>query len=231
MAIHYAQNNFELISDRNVVVVGRTGVGKSMLVNQILGGPYVKVRTGVDPETKKVQIIQGILEFNKNRYFAKIIDTVGFNDSSKRVKSDTEIVEEITSTIREIKSIHLIIFVFKKESYHKDITMLRLLTNAFEGTLYEISAAVITHFDDYIREGEKNKLLQNREIGDFFKKMAKGVHFVSFPDLGKMYKTTKDAKEKVIDEDGKNMCKLIAESEKSKLPLELFKQTSTCCIL
>ena len=115
-ATHYApglSKDFEFTEERNIIVVGRTGDGKSMLINQIIGDPIMKIGDSPRRVTEDIQITAGTMRFKEKKYEATFIDTVGFGDREKIGKfADENIIRNIKSVMEGKKGIHLIIFVF-----------------------------------------------------------------------------------------------------------------------
>ena len=221
---------FEFVQERNVIVVGRSGVGKSMLLNQITGGSFMEFSHSPDARTKGATILAGHIKYKEKKYYCTFIDTVGFSDTLTRQTNDA-IMQEIKLAMRDRKQIHLVIFTFRfREYYDRDKKQWALFIKNFKDTIYNVSAAVITHCDDYKDESKedlKRELLEKEETKPFFSLMSKGIHCVGFPDTRKI--NHHDDTFKNIDRDANEIRELIAKSAGSIITEQIIKP-SACTI-
>ena len=215
--------DFTFIEERNVIVVGKTGDGKSTLINQIIGDPIMRIGTSHKRITDSIQRIGGSMRYEQKAYDATFIDTVGFSDSGSnetddRFKDET-IIKDIKSAMQGRRGIHLIIFVFNYDRQHAIAEkFMNLFTKHFNDTIHDISAAVITHCDlknDPAIAKVKSELLEDESSKNFFKLMKKGIYTVGFPDTSSIQEryNTPDLQDD-MKRDADKMRSLVAKSDK-----------------
>ena len=87
------QQKIEVLRQRgepiNIAVIGPTGVGKSTLINNMMGGYVAEVSHSIESEQSKVSVHEG----EHKRIRIKVYDTTGFGDS--RGQSNFTILNEI----------------------------------------------------------------------------------------------------------------------------------------
>ena len=72
---------------RNIIVLGKTGAGKSTVANQILGTNHFEVSTSTQSVTRRVRNGEARLTVDGVDYNIKIIDTVGLFDTGSITKA------------------------------------------------------------------------------------------------------------------------------------------------
>ena len=213
---------FEFVQERNVIVVGRSGVGKSMLINQIAGGSYMEFSNQPNSRTKNASVIAGCIRYERKKYHCSFIDTVGFSDTRQKNEA---IMQEIRFIMQDRKQIHLVIFTFKlNEYFDHDKKQWDLFVKSFRDTIYNISAAVITHCDNYTDDAKqslRNTLLQGEKTSSFFALMSQGIHCVGFPDTSKIM--TNEEIFTNINRDAKEIRALIAKCNNPVICAQMIK--------
>lgn len=221
------------IEKRNVVVVGKAGVGKSTVCNSILGYEKFEVSSGLDGVTKNVK--HGEMEFTDSgvQYFFKVVDTVGLFDpaSAKHAeKSNKEAIQRIKTYARKTISegVSIILFVFREGRYTREEsdTFDSFFEN-FGDDVSDISALVMTGCEQYDEKARLKKVhdfRQNRRTARVARFMGKGIHLVGFPDTSKMKPVFKDAYQEGIETDKRRLIRLIMDSGEMRLSKELFEE-------
>jgi Toc86/159 family protein import component len=134
-----------------ILVLGKTGVGKSATINSIFG--QEKATTNAfQPATNCIQEIVGTV----NGLNITFIDTPGFLPSStKNVKRNKRIMLSIKKFIR--KSPPDIVLYFERldliNSGYSDFPLLKLITDVFGASIWFNTILVMTHSSSAIPEG------------------------------------------------------------------------------
>ena len=175
---------------RNILVLGKTGCGKSTVANRILGQELFKAGGSLQPVTTKP--CQQEAEFYDNdsrdlHYKFKLIDTVGLFDPSGR--RNKEIVRETKAFFREnVPGLNLILFVYREGRFtQEEKQALDDITKHFKKSrIREISALVVTCCENYDVD-RRRKLVEELKIHPSFEAFCelvqKGIYPVGFPDL------------------------------------------------
>ena len=92
------------LDDRgNILVIGKSGVGKSTLINAVLGKERAKTGWGTTGVTKELEIYEGTKEL-----CFRLIDTIGFEPSFLKERQAISAVRTWAKTEEEEKENHVI---------------------------------------------------------------------------------------------------------------------------
>lgn len=117
-----------------IVVLGRTGSGKSQLCNFIIQDKSNKkymVSDRFDSQTKEAQIEHYIRKVNDKDIEIELIDTAGCSDSTR---GDEENFKNLINKLKELKSIDFFLLVFNFEEPRIDDNnrdFIKLIANTF----------------------------------------------------------------------------------------------------
>ena len=221
-----------VIHHRNVVVVGKSGSGKSSVANNIAGQDLFKIGHTTESETTRQTHVAVDFRYDNVIYSLKIVDTVGLFDTERGKAGNQAIMDEIKRYFTEKfpEGINLVLFVFKKGNFsEEEKETFAFIISEFKKSVSAMSALVITHCDgmeddereDCIRDFRTAKV--SCDIAGF---MQKGIYTVGFPDW---FTCSETKKEKLfrftnIQEDSDTLRALIINSSEMSLGKQMFEQ-------
>lgn len=129
-----------------VIVMGKTGSGKSSLLNALTNTDHFKVGSSIMSETKEVQSYCGKFRANVDSPDIVFIDTPGFFDSSSK---DNKIIAKIALSLHKIgDGVNLVLFCFPAYEIRLDASMQaswKFLKLIMGSAVYEHVVIVLTH--------------------------------------------------------------------------------------
>ncbi|CAG8577503.1 10427_t:CDS:2 [Ambispora leptoticha] len=189
---------------RNILLIGRTGNGKSTLANVLVNkeGEFEEVFKeghGSASETRKIS--DKLFEINGIKY--RIIDTPGLGDTRL---SKIETLQEIAKVYDKVKDgLNQIFFVnngkFTPEEVETYNTLKEIL---FDENITKYTSIVRTNFAEFENEEECKKDIQsllvenNKAITEMIESCNKIIHVDNPPLKGRYKKISKDSREKDI---------------------------------
>ena len=217
----------KLSSRRNVVVVGKTGSGKSSVANYLISpdGSEFKVSASFKSVTQKVSHADTVLEYGRNTYSVTVFDTVGLFDTG--MLSNKKIMDEVQEYAHKHApdGVNLVLFVMKKGRFSpEEKEAFEYISKRLGENISAVSAMVLTHCDNEDEEARQS-LINDFRTGVMTKQMAscmkKGIYTVGFPDKSKMKPRMKALMEEDIEADRKVLLKLIADCSAREFTKEL----------
>lgn len=227
-------NAFEM-NDRNVVVVGKTGAGKSTIANKILEttdarNPFKVSDTVLESITQTVSVKKTLLKTKGGVYYSvQVVDTIGLFDTRALAscKSNNDTMKEIESFFRDrISGVNIIFFVFKQGRWtSEEKTTFDLFTRYFvDSEVSSVSALVITGCDGYTDEQKEKVCKEFKEKQpEIYRFMKKGVLAVSFLDLSKLIPEIQAIHKEQQKADQERLRKLVYSCEEMKLSKEIVQ--------
>lgn len=172
---------------RNVVILGKTGAGKSTLANKIICRDGTKVGNELQPVTRRVTNVMETVNIEGKEYAINLIDTIGLRDSSS--KSDNEIMKEVKRELSKKagEGLNLIMFVFKNGRFtREEYRVFKIITDNFTDVIQDFSLLVITHCERKSATAREEIVRQFKEdplTKKFGAMMKKGIYCVGLPDV------------------------------------------------
>ena len=222
---------------RNVLVLGRTGAGKSTVANQIVGKKLFAVeKQSAASVTKEPVSKETEVTVEDIQYLFKAIDTVGLFDTPNT--SHAAIFRQAKAFFRDKvpEGVSLVLFVSGKgriTEKEEIVTIQSLINNFGKEKISDISALIVTHCEDmdsdarsaYVEELRSND--RTKHIASF---MRKGIYTVGFPDLDKASPQLKAIYEESAKEDAADLHKLVRDcDDKMIMSKEIFRDANCCC--
>jgi len=218
------------VEDRNIVVVGKTGAGKSTVANKILGLEKFEVKNIATSTTTQVEARCSSFRDSSSRtqYNFTVIDTVGLFDTKKST-SNIDVMTKIKDFVQNEspKGINLVLFVFRKGRLtEEERHTFKHIIDKFSRQISDFSALIFTGCDGQSDDAKKEfRTSFETEAGDTAKFMKKGIYMVGFPDVSKMKPSMKEVMEEEIKEQAEMLRKVVMEADKRCLGRDMCEPT------
>ncbi|XP_041821657.1 GTPase IMAP family member 7-like [Chelmon rostratus] len=157
-----------------IVILGKTGAGKSNLANTLLGETLFSTNHSPNSGTSECQAATKSV----NGRSIKLIDTPGFFDTDR---SEEELKPEIVRCITECApGPHAFLIVLKVEKFtEQEQAVINKINQYFSEEAFKYATFVFTH-GDQLPEGQtiKDFVDQNKSMSDLVKKCGSRCHVV-----------------------------------------------------
>ena len=218
----------QALENRNVVVVGKSGAGKSTVANKVLGLENFSVKNVASSVTSEVEARCSTFydQSSRTRYNFKIIDTVGVFDTKHK---NDDVMTKIKTFFQNDspEGINLVLFVSRKGRFtDEEKHTFNYIIGNFSDQISDFSALVLTCCDAQSDAANQEFLASfQREARDIVTFMRKGVHMVGFPEVSNMIPRMKEAMEEEIKEQAEMLRKVVMKADKRCLGKEMFEAT------
>ena len=221
---------------RNVIILGKTGSGKSTIINKVLGEKCVEAKFSFSGVTKEVKLISRLIQVDGLKYYVNFMDTVGLCDTKVVAKKDNEkIISDIKEALKTkfTGGVHLIIVTIDiSRICEDDIDIIKLLDHNFKAMFWKISVLVFTHRDKINRVTVRKRIcdfkdsVKSRLIASTFEDR---IYIVAFPPIEDIRDGYKDQLLKEIPIDIDRLRRAISNAREAE-PLETILPNK-CVIL
>ena len=171
----------------NILLVGRSQVGKSTLIESLKDSAYSSSRTGIS-QTREPSYKQLTLTSNDDgqQYTLNIIDTPGLREirhDPNETSSDEQLLDLMRKLFDDgrVRSLNIIAFVSKMGYTHQnDIDTFKSLIDFFGPQFSSISVLILTHCDKIPNDAMKkltHELKTHPECAEVVKYFKLGVHY------------------------------------------------------
>ncbi|KAM9335545.1 uncharacterized protein ABDE67_020535 [Symphorus nematophorus] len=162
------------MDDRRIVILGKTGSGKSSLANTIFGDKRFKIGYVSCSETSKCQAETKSV----NGRNITLIDTPGFFDTQR---TEEELKLEVVRCITECApGPHAFLIVLKVEKFtEQEQAVINKIHECFSAKVFKYATVIFTHGDE-LPEGWKIEefFLKNRSLNDLVEKCGGRCHII-----------------------------------------------------
>ncbi|XP_070785819.1 GTPase IMAP family member 7-like isoform X2 [Enoplosus armatus] len=162
------------VSNRRIVILGKTGAGKSSLANTIFGEKLFHIDHSFSSGTSECKAETRSV----NGRSLTLIDTPGFFDTDR---SEEDLKPEIVRCITECApGPHAFLIVLKVEKFTEhEQAVIKEINQCFSEEVFKYAAVLFTH-GDQLPEGQKIKdfLRKNTFLSDLVKKCGSRCHVV-----------------------------------------------------
>ena len=223
------------VRERCVVVLGKSGAGKSTVANMLIGYDPMSPESPRFTVSKKVlasvtrEVKAAKTEFwcNNTKYVMTVIDTVGLFDTN--AVGNDDVLEKIEECFKNHTSgINLILFVFKKGRFtQEEREVFSFIRNKFGEEICPISALAVTGCEHDTAEGREaviKEFQSDPDTKEIASQMRKGIHPVGFPAIESMVPALQPTLKAVIENDRNSLLNLVVECETVHLTKKAFQE-------
>ncbi|KAL1220534.1 Translocase of chloroplast [Cardamine amara subsp. amara] len=177
--LHEQEGPDDLHFSINVLVIGKTGVGKSATVNSIFGETKSPVGAfGVT--TKSLNYVVG----NVGGILVRILDTPGLTSSATEERFNQEVLMSIKKSMKTFP-VDVILYIDRLDE-HPDIHLLRIITSSLGSSIWRNTIVVLTHAASDVPDSSSHKEFIAQRSSLMHQSIRQAVPELSFVEQSKM---------------------------------------------
>ena len=220
----------QIVRKRCVVLMGKSGAGKSTVANQMVGHDPMSRHNppfGVSQQSVTREVKHEVVKFMEGNimYEMTVIDTVGLFDTE--IKGQDPIFDKIEAYLKDyVDGINVILFVFKKGRLTaEEQEVFSFIRGRFDQEISPISALAVTGCENDTPEARRS-LVREFQVNDATRQIAsqmkKGIYPVGFPPVKNMIPALQHAYTQQMLVDRSTLRNLVIQSDKLHLTRKLF---------
>ncbi|KLL05016.1 MAG: hypothetical protein MRERV_7c060 [Mycoplasmataceae bacterium RV_VA103A] len=175
---------------RNILLIGRTGNGKSTLANTLVNKnnefeEVFKESSGSTSETRKIQKEEFEIEINSEKIKYRVIDTIGIGDTQLTPR---EVLNRVSEACHEVsKGLNQIFFVIRGKFTEEELETYNLLRSViFNEEITNFTTIVRTGFTEFEKEevcaADRKKLdKENPKLAEFIRSCNRLIYVDNTP--------------------------------------------------
>ena len=226
------------VQERCVVILGKTGTGKSTIANMLVGHdpmsqedpPFKVSENPFQSSTKKVNERTSEFRQGNTVYRMRVVDTTGLFDTITKNKGAA--FRELEEYFKDhlIVGVNLILIACRKTVItQEEMEALSAITERFS-EVCNISAIVITccEHENTVESREEvcENFKNNGDTKEIARQMEKGIYTVGFPPVRLMEESHQEDLKKTMKDDTQQLIDLIVNCKELYLAKTLFEPWS-----
>ncbi|XP_052811965.1 GTPase IMAP family member 7-like [Mya arenaria] len=160
----------DTILERRVILIGKTGCGKSSTGNTLLRTKNFSSKRGFKARTNECLVDIGNVEFGHLNYEYTVVDTPGFFDTETPLAKTALMIQSSATTYCPNPHAFLLVFTAGRFT-HEDNYTVDMLRVIFGDKIWEHIIVVVTHGDDFISDEDlRTQVREHTTLSEIVKK-------------------------------------------------------------